>query len=155
MRVAVVGSRNWPDPHIVVRFVEKLAAKYPGSVVVSGGAKGPDSLAERAAEEAGLGVISYRPYEYLNMWHKREFSIETVTIGEAAQQIVVAKSRRISPPFFRTFAQAAFYRNGWIVEDSERIVAFWDTKSSGTKDTLDRADKIGRETTLYKPLVAA
>lgn len=153
MIVGVVGSRNWPDPSAVVRFIEKLAAKYPGAVVVSGGARGPDSLAERAAEEEGLGVISYRPYDYLNMQYRREFSIETFTIGERAQEIVVAKRRRISPPFFRSFRDAAFHRNGWIVEDSEHVVAFWNEPSTGTRDTIDQADKIGRARTVYKPAV--
>ena len=56
MNVAVVGSRDFPDlervRNTVMRFV-------PGTVVVSGGARGVDSEAESAARKRGLRVLSF------------------------------------------------------------------------------------------------
>lgn len=62
-RVAVVGSRAWPDLWIVTAFVSTLE---PGTVVVSGGADGVDSAAERAAKEFGLETEILRPVWYRN-----------------------------------------------------------------------------------------
>jgi predicted Rossmann fold nucleotide-binding protein DprA/Smf involved in DNA uptake len=57
-RVGIVGSRRRTDREAVERFVRSLP---PGTVVVSGGAIGPDSWAESAAREAGLPVLIFRP----------------------------------------------------------------------------------------------
>lgn len=53
MRVAVVGSRDWPDPDKVFDIVSTLE---PGTVLVSGGARGVDTWAEQAAKQLGLEV---------------------------------------------------------------------------------------------------
>lgn len=155
MIVAIVGSREYPNQAQVQRFVAQLAKKYSGVIVVSGGARGVDTWAEERAISLGLGVISYRPYEYENMAGRQEWSIETHTWGERAQEIVVAKRRRISPPFFPTFAQAAFHRNGWIDEDGEQIVAFWDGSSRGTADTVNRAYQAGKTPHVYRATMVA
>jgi hypothetical protein len=39
---------------------------------------------------------------------------------------------------------AGFARNGLIAANAERVVAFWDGKSRGTKDTIDKAKRIHR-----------
>jgi hypothetical protein len=59
VKVAIVGSRNYPHPESVIRFVEQLAAKYPDAIVVSGGARGVDSIAEEAAERSGLSTLIF------------------------------------------------------------------------------------------------
>lgn len=107
--------------------------------------------AESEAASYGLGVVSYRPYEYTNMKYQREFSIEIVTIGERAQQLVVDKSRRISPPYFGNYATAAFRRNDWIVDDAELLMAFWDGKSRGTDYTVTRSLNAGVKTFRREP----
>jgi hypothetical protein len=142
VNVAIVGSRGYPDRSRVARFVHALAAKHPGAVVVSGGARDVDTWAEETALIEGLGVVSYRPYEFEAMEGGKLFSIETLTHGDAAQELVVAKHRRINPP--------AFTRNGWIVEDAEQVVAFWDGSSSGTADTLERARLAGVPRHVYE-----
>lgn len=50
-RVAIVGSRDWPDPERVRAYVRSLP---PGTVVVSGGAKGVDTWAVDEACLCGL-----------------------------------------------------------------------------------------------------
>lgn len=147
--VAVVGSREWKDLPRVERYVEAIAAKYPDAVIVSGGAKGVDETAERAARRYGLGIISYRPYEYVNMAGKPEFSITTFTNGPAAIDVVIGKSRRINPPYFKSYADAALFRNGWIVDDAEIVVAFQRDDSRGTADTIAKARAAGRTVYVY------
>jgi hypothetical protein len=58
MRVAIIGSRRRSDRDAVEACV---AALPTGTIVVSGGATGPDSWAVEAARERGLPVIVYRP----------------------------------------------------------------------------------------------
>jgi hypothetical protein len=44
--------------------------------------------------------------------------------------------------------QAGFTRNQYIVDASDELVAFWDGKSSGTRDTIDRARRAGIKVTV-------
>lgn len=53
LRIAIVGSRSFASPDVVRRYVASLPA---GAVVVSGGARGVDSIAEEAARARGLAV---------------------------------------------------------------------------------------------------
>jgi predicted Rossmann fold nucleotide-binding protein DprA/Smf involved in DNA uptake len=147
--VAIVGSRGWLDLQRVCRYVEKIYIKYPGAVIVSGGARGVDQAAEATAHACGLSLISYRPYEYVNMEHKPEFSIETFTGGQRAQSIVVGMKRRISPPFFPSYGQAAFFRNSWIAQDCDVLVAFHLDGSPGTARTIKVAREFGRPVFVY------
>ena len=54
MKVAIVGSRDYPLPRLVREFVAGLP---DGSTVVSGGARGVDGIAEEAARVRGLPVV--------------------------------------------------------------------------------------------------
>jgi hypothetical protein len=56
-RVAIVGSRAYPRLDLIEAFVASLPA---GTVVVSGGARGVDSVAEIAARDRGLDVVVYQ-----------------------------------------------------------------------------------------------
>lgn len=53
MRIAIVGSRDYPYPERVRAFVEQLPSH---AVAVSGGARGVDRLAIHAAQTRGLSV---------------------------------------------------------------------------------------------------
>ena len=52
-RVAIVGSRRFPDVSQVEGYVESLP---PGTRIVTGSASGVDAAATRAARRRGLGV---------------------------------------------------------------------------------------------------
>jgi len=56
--VAIVGSRSRTDSDTVERLVAGLPAD---TVIVSGGAPGPDTWAEEAARRRGLMVQIFRP----------------------------------------------------------------------------------------------
>lgn len=57
-RVAIFGSRDWDDPQPIIDFIGGLPK---GTVVVSGGARGVDSIAEEYALKRGLVVAVCRP----------------------------------------------------------------------------------------------
>lgn len=56
IKLAIVGSRSFNDYEKMCKTLDRL--KF--HVVVSGGAGGADSLAERYAEEHGLGTIIHK-----------------------------------------------------------------------------------------------
>jgi predicted Rossmann fold nucleotide-binding protein DprA/Smf involved in DNA uptake len=104
-RVAIVGSRGYPDEDEVFSYIHELPSD---TVVVSGGAEGPDTWAERAAKRRGMLVVIYRA----------DWSL----YGKAAGPI----------------------RNAAIVANCDRVVAFWDGHSRGTRNTIDIAIRQGR-----------
>lgn len=59
-RIAVVGSREYPNIGLVRTFVRRLAVKDPDATVVSGNAPGVDRAAEVAGHAAGLAVVSLK-----------------------------------------------------------------------------------------------
>lgn len=62
MRLAVVGSRNLTDYGLVHVALSRYLDEYGDSlVIVSGGAKGADSLAAQFAREHGLQLVEYLP----------------------------------------------------------------------------------------------
>ncbi len=61
MRVAIVGSRDYPDLQAVWKFVERLAARRPDAIIISGGARGVDTTAATAGRMCGLEVIEHEP----------------------------------------------------------------------------------------------
>lgn len=109
MKIAIVGSRDYPQPSAVSRYVGRLHMECPdvwgegGLVIVSGGARGVDSW---AADEARIRDI---PVE--------EYPAEWVRYGK----------------------RAGFLRNEDIVKAANKVVAFWDGESRGTKHTIDLA----------------
>jgi hypothetical protein len=105
MQVAVIGSRGFNDYELVVRTLSNLNI----TLLISGGAKGADSLGERYANENDIQTLIFKPD-----WEKH---------GKAAGMI----------------------RNTNIVDNSELIVAFWDQISKGTKDSIDKAKKLGKK----------
>lgn len=53
MKIAIVGSRDYPNAKAVISYVEGI---HPYDTVVSGGARGVDTTAEQAARFCGLSV---------------------------------------------------------------------------------------------------
>lgn len=110
-RVAIVGSRDYPDLNDVHRYVESLPEN---TIVVSGGAQGVDKRAENAARFYGLPFL-------------------------------------IIPARWEHGRGAGFIRNQLIVAAADRVVAFWDGKSKGTKHTIDIAHSDGKPVQVYLP----
>jgi predicted Rossmann fold nucleotide-binding protein DprA/Smf involved in DNA uptake len=58
MKLAIVGTRSFTNYEAFVREVERILSerKLTPSVIVSGGAKGADTLAERYAKDKSLAL---------------------------------------------------------------------------------------------------
>jgi len=110
MKLAIVGSRTFNDYDLFEYWI----GYFDGDLIeelVSGGAKGADSLAEKYAKLYwGCPIRIFQPD-----WNK---------FGK----------------------QAGFIRNQQIVDNCDVVLAFWDGKSRGTKDTIDKARKAKKPT---------
>ena len=113
--VAIVGSRSRTDVEAVERVVATLASD---AVVVSGGADGPDTWAEHAAQRRGLSTRIFRP----NLKDARTQGQRTRRYHHRNQQIVDA------------------------VDEIFALVS--DDRTGGTEDTIKRAVRKGIRVTL-------
>ena len=59
MRLAIVGSRGFDNYETLCAVVDELRKVHDISTIVSGGAKGADSLAEQYAKDHNLEMIVY------------------------------------------------------------------------------------------------
>lgn len=134
MKIAIVGSRGFSDLERVTQFVASLPEGY---IVVSGGAPGVDRAAENAAVSQGRSVRSYRVLDRHDGWFAVELWIYSPPAGWSVE--LVWNTRHSRSMSFRSFGKAAHYRNRLIVDDADRVMAFWDGSSPGTRGTLDYA----------------
>jgi len=81
--VAIVGSRNYKALHKVDEYVDSLPED---TIVVSGGARGVDSRAEKRARERGLRVVTYLP-EW-DRYGKRAGFVRNADIVDRAHKVV-------------------------------------------------------------------
>lgn len=101
-KLAVVGTRTFDDYKLLCSILDLMP--LPGCII-SGGATGADSLAERYASEHNIPFIC--------------FNADWKTYGKRAGPM----------------------RNKQIVHSATELVAFWDFKSSGTKNSIEEARK--------------
>jgi predicted Rossmann fold nucleotide-binding protein DprA/Smf involved in DNA uptake len=111
MRIAIVGSRRRTDRESVVACVAELA---PDTVIVTGGARGPDQWAEEAAQARGLAVVVCKP------------DLAGVRGRWEAAERHYARNQRIVEDAERIIAFVAPDRKG------------------GTEDTIRRAERAGK-----------
>jgi len=155
VNLGVVGSRSWRE-YIRPGAVGGAIALYQSEgfdTVVSGGAHGVDTRAENTGRVLGMAVISYRVSERNDGW----FVVEKWVYDPRARSWDLfpvynptARSGTSRPAVFRTFGSAAYWRNGLIVNDSDGVIAFWDGKSNGTRDSIEKAREAGNLLEVYR-----
>lgn len=128
-RIAIVGSRAFKDYSIVKDIMSYLFSNTKILEIVSGGAEGADYLGKKYAEEKEIPLKEFLP-EWDNLSHPD----------------AVIKENRWGKKYD---SRAGFRRNRLIVERADVILAFWDGKSSGTKNTISIADKMGKHYLIY------
>jgi hypothetical protein len=110
-RVAIVGSREFKDLDWVREYVLWLPA---GTLVVTGGARGVDVTAERAAKARK----DLPPPKVLHAgWQRPDGTLDRA---------------------------AGHKRNRRVVAACDRLVAFWDGQSPGTRDAFQLAEAAGK-----------
>lgn len=117
MKLAIVGGRDFNNYDklqevvgMITGCIDVLFADQYKPMIISGGAKGADSLAEDLA-------IDYE-------WPYKEFPADWDKYGKSA----------------------GFRRNQQIVDACDVVLAFWDGKSKGTRDTINKA-KVAKKPT--------
>lgn len=105
-KLAIIGSRNFNDYDLLCREIQKL--KVPATIV-SGGAKGADTLGKKYADEHGIATQIFPA-----IWHPQ---------GEGG-------------PMDKG---AGMKRNTDIIKTADCILAFWDGDSTGTVDSINKS----------------
>ena len=117
MKIAIIGSRGFNDYPLLCKLMKKI--KSPISEIVSGGARGADSLGARYAKENDIPLKVFEA-----QWDDIE-----------AEGALVKQNRQGN--LYNSLA--GFWRNKDIVDRAEMVVAFWDEKSKGTENSVQRA----------------
>lgn len=142
MKLAIVGSRDYPNP---TAAVEELIRFYQPETIISGGALGIDGAAEAYALAYGVRLISLR---VLNPTHGdfSAFIVRRVYVGGK-----LATEEPVDTEAPMKFAQMLWWRDGLIIEECDRAVAFWTGESPGTKHSIDWALKKRRRLEVIFP----
>ena len=61
LKLMACGSRSMADKELVFAELDKFRKKNPSLVLISGGAKGADSIAEEWAKARGAPITQYKP----------------------------------------------------------------------------------------------
>jgi len=127
INIGIVGSRIYTNKQKVVNSIDLCIQKYgkDNICIISGGAKGADTLGREVALEKGLKYIEYNPAhedwnEYSGKpkeWYKKPYNVGNY-----------------------------FERNTFIAEDSHFLFAFIPEGhiSNGTNDTIEKMKKLNK-----------
>lgn len=85
MKLGVVGSRGFTDYSIFEKHLKATIEHYSITCLVSGGAAGPDKMAERFAKENGIPIII----------HEAEWDIYGLSAGFRRNKLIWADSDMI------------------------------------------------------------
>jgi len=122
MKVAIIGSRDFTDYKLLEDTLDMM--NLNPTFIISGGARGADTLAMEYANKRGIPTKVYEAH--WNDLNARPLKIKTNSVG------------------VKYNALAGFNRNKLIVNDADVIIAFWDGQSPGTKNSVEYADKKGK-----------
>ena len=119
LRVIIAGSRGFGDYELLkksaIEIITKKTMLPDLTRIISGGARGADTLGERFANEMGLEIS-----RFIRDWD---------SLGKRAGYVRNAE-----------MAKFAVEDN-----NDGMLIAFWDGKSRGTKHMIDLANKYGLE----------
>lgn len=121
MKIGITGSRSL-DSDAVKSFMKGIFDSNWKKItlMISGGCKdGPDRIAYDYAIDTGIEFYTYTPRKYPS------YPIRTYDKG------------------------CNFKRNSKIVENCDILLAFYDGKSGGTKDTIEKGIKSGKKVVVY------
>jgi len=122
MNIAVVGSREFKDKKLIEDMLKRISYGDVPFTLVSGGARGVDTFAEQIVKTINSKKVSR--YQH----HK----------------IIIFK-----PNWNKYGKSAGFIRNQSIIDEADKVIAFWNGKSKGTKHSIDLAIKANKPVDIY------
>jgi predicted Rossmann fold nucleotide-binding protein DprA/Smf involved in DNA uptake len=142
MKIAIVGSREFVKGSDVECFMEQILMleyrNFPSNpdhplchkdiTIISGGARGVDTYAEKFAKAHNIKIFIFKAN-----WK------------DISHSDAIIKNNK----FGKYDARAGMRRNQTIVNEADKIIAFWDGKSTGTKSTIDLAIKAGKPVDIH------
>lgn len=130
-KVIIAGGRDFKDYRRLKSYCKHVLQNQSNVEVVSGTADGADSLGEDFAIEFKLGLKSFPAH-----WNDIE--------GKPENQI---GTRRDGKKYWKV---AGHVRNTQMADYADALIAFWDGKSTGTKNMIDTAKKKGLKVLVYR-----
>lgn len=131
-RVIVAGGRNFNDYELLKKELISLKEKYKDLEIVSGNAKGADMLGERFSRDFNCRLRVFQA-----KWN------------DLSEPCLLRENR-----YGKYNALAGIKRNEQMLqyakEDNGMLLAFWDGKSRGTNDMINRSRKAGLEVKVVK-----
>jgi len=125
VKIGITGSRSITNTRWICNILHKHMLEYPDSVIclIVGDADGVDAIAYNYAQQSLQFAIQLKPaHKYIPLLYKH--------LGRWGNKLYHA-------------------RNMQVVDNCDELIALWDGKSAGTRQTKDYADKIGRDYTVY------
>lgn len=129
MKLAIIGGRDFNNYNLLKDTVNNL--DFIPSMIVSGGARGADSLGKKYAKEMDIKTCIF-----LADWD-----------DIYAENCKIAYGKYGGKPYN---VLAGFNRNKLIIEKADVVLAFWDGKSAGTKHSICLAIKTKKKVTIIK-----
>lgn len=120
LKIGIVGARDWTQEKQIEWFIKDLPQNV---LIVSGGAKGVDSMAINFAKKYGLQTKEFLP----------DFSDLPVNANKI------------------DYTKRYYERNQKIVDEVNFLVAFVNKDTGGTWDTIKRATKKKIPVKIFKP----
>lgn len=98
-----------------------------------------------------------RVYEYVNGLPDGTIVISGGARGVDRAAEDAARSRGLKvisfrPDWKKYGKSAGFIRNKTIVDAADRVVAFWDLTSKGTRNSIERAKVAGKDVQIFAPI---
>ena len=117
-KVIIAGGRDFDNYPLLKKMCDHYLQNKTDVEIVSGKAKGADSLGERYAKERGYSIK-----EFPAKW-------------DDLSQPCIIKTNRNGKEYN---ALAGHIRNSQMANYGDSLIVFWDGKSKGTKDMIDKA----------------
>lgn len=122
--VIISGGRDFSDYELMKSKCDAILSDKKNIKILSGTAKGADTWGEVYAKERGY-VVHYYPAPWDSIGGKPEHEIGVTKGGE------------------EYWKRAGIKRNETMAKGADALILFWNGKSKGSEDMLNRARKHG------------
>lgn len=121
-KVIIAGGRDFSDYEYLKRSCDNILKNKTDIIIISGCADGADKLGEKYAEERGYDVLKF-PAPWDDVEGKSRYEIGFTKAGK------------------KYWKKAGPFRNAQMANAADALIAYWDKRSPGTKDMIDKASE--------------